>query len=368
MKIKRFQVHHIRLPLKNPWVTAYGVEDSVESVLIKCLSENHEAWVETCPLTTPLYSPETAGSVFQMITQFFGKLVIGKDLEEKNSIYEILKPYRGNSFAKAGVEQCWWALRSLEKGVPLRRLFDGQDRDIPVGVGIGIKPSLDSLIEAVNESIKRGTQRVKLKIKKGWDLVVIREVRRQFPSLRLQVDCNGTYSLDDLKLFKEIDEFGLDMIEQPLYFRDLSDHATLQKEIRTPICLDESITTIRDAEQVIRLGSCKIICIKIGRVGGIFEALQIHDLAEKHGIECWVGSMMESSLGAAINVELSTLSNCKYPNEITTDGKFHTENLTDPPIKFSKPGFVSPSEGTYLNRSINEAFVERLTVAKATLD
>ena len=367
MKIIRFQIHRIKLPLKNSWKTAYGTEDHIESVLIKAFSRDHQVWVETCPLSTPQYSPETALTVFHMITNFFGPIILGKELENQNSIAKLFSSYRGNNFAKAGIEQCWWSLKSMESGQPLRKLFNGGDQDIPVGGSVGIKDSIDDLLKAVTDLVERGYHRVKLKIKKGWDVEVIRAVREDFPILRLQIDCNGTFSLEDCEIFKRIEPFNLEMIEQPLHYRDLADHAQLQKQIRTPICLDESITCLHDVEQAIRLGSCKIICIKIGRVGGIAEAIRIHDLARENGIGCWIGSMIESCLGASVNLELATLPNCIFPNEITTKGKYHQVDLVEPSLELSDSGHITPSAGPYINRRINEELVHHLTLSKAIL-
>ena len=367
MKILCLKVHHIKLPLTSPWKTAYGVEDSTESILIKAYSRDAEAWVETCPLGMPLYSAECAISVFSMIVNHFGPLVMGKDLIESCSISQLFSKFRGNSFAKAGVEQCWWALDSVRKNVPLRHLFDGEDRRIEIGEGFGIQNSIDTLMEKIEDAIKRGISRIKLKICKGWDLEVIEAVSQTFPSLGLMVDCNGGYTLRDLPLFKKLDKLNLDMIEQPLYYRDLSDHATLQNELNTPVCLDESITSFRDTELAIKLKSCRVINIKVGRVGGISEVKSIHDLCTENGISCWIGGMMESGLGAACNIELATLNNITYPNEIAVSGRFHSLDVITPPILPMAGRFLNPSQETYIGKNVDESVIDKITIEKAEL-
>ena len=368
MKILRLQVHHVKLPLINPWVTSYGVEDAIESIFIKAHAKDSEAWVETCPLQAPLYSPESAMTVFCMIVNQFGPAIIGKELNNRGAIFQRLNTFRGNSFAKAGMEQCWWALESIEKNIPLHRLLGGEERKIEVGEGFGIQASIDTLVEKIGRTLQNGSARIKIKIRKGWDVSVVRAIREAFPSLRLMVDCNGSYSLEDISVFKQLDRYHLDMIEQPLYYRDLYDHATLQKELITPLCLDESITCSRDAKQAIRFGSCRVMNIKIGRVGGIFEALVIYDICRENGIPCWVGGMMESGLGAACNVELATLANFTHPSEIGVSGRFHSVDIVDPPLTMgTSAGFITPSTKPYLGRRVNEKIIDEITVQKAEL-
>lgn len=367
MKITCLKIHHVQLPLVEPWTTSYGTENAIESILIKAYSEDSAAWVETCPLTAPLYSPETATTTFHTITRFFGPIVLGKELPDESEITKLLRKFRGNSFAKAGVEQCWWALESTRCGLPLHQLLGGESRKIEIGDGFGVQRSLDQLIRKIELSLSQGARRIKLKIRKGWDLDVIQAVRQTFPDIRLMVDCNGGYSLRDMDVFQKLDRFYLDMIEQPLHYRDLYEHSILQKTLETPICLDESVTCLRDAEQAVTLGSCRIINIKIGRVGGIFEATAIHTLCRENGILCWVGGMMESGLGAACNIEFATLENCQFPNDISVHGKFHTIDIVTPHVDPKSHGTLAPSEGAYIGKVVNEQLVDEITVQKVEL-
>jgi len=367
MKISQLDVHHVQLPLKSPWHTAYGIEETIENLLIKAYSNGAEIWVETCPLKSPLYSPESARSAFQIIVDFFAPIILNKELDNSHSIPKLLNAFRGNSFAKAGVEQCWWALESKEKGIPLHQLIGGKYRDIEIGKGFGIQPSTDILLEKIESAINKGTKRIKLKIREGWDLEIIKYVRDAFPDIRLMADCNGSYTLSDIKLFKEIDSFKLEMIEQPFFYRDFYNHSLLQKELKTPICLDESITCLEDAKQALDMKSCKIINVKPGRVGGISPAIDIHDMCMKRRIPCWVGGMMESSIGTACNIELATLCNFTYTSGITLPSDIHTVDIIESPIEYSKPGIISPSKKPYIGQDVNEEKIEEITLAEKTI-
>jgi len=367
MRIERFDIHQVHLPLSYPWRTGYGADDVVESLLIKAYAPDAEAWVETCPLGAPTYSPETAGGAALMIRDILGPLAVDRELESPATVRTLFAPFRGNSFAKAGVECCWWALEAVRQGVPLRRLFSGKDADVVVRDGFGVQDSVDMLLAKIQGSMAQGHTQIKLKICPGWDLDVLSAVRSEFPEFAFQIDCNGSYSLGDIATLRAFDSFKLEMIEQPLYYRDLADHATLQKQIRTPVCLDESITCLQDAEQALRLQSCRIVNIKIGRVGGIGPALAIHDACQDAGISCWVGGMMESGLGSAMSAEFATLPNCSLPNGIPVSTKFHPEDVVDPPLAFSRPGHIAPAAGPYLGRRVLEDVIEAVTIGKWTV-
>ena len=367
MRIERFDIHQVHLPLSYPWRTGYGADDVVESLLIKAYAPDAEAWVETCPLGAPTYSPETAGGAALMIRDILGPLAVDRELESPATVRTLFAPFRGNSFAKAGVECCWWALEAVRQGVPLRRLFSGKDADVVVRDGFGVQDSVDMLLAKIQGSMAQGHTQIKLKICPGWDLDVLSAVRSEFPEFAFQIDCNGSYSLGDIATLRAFDSFKLEMIEQPLYYRDLADHATLQKQIRTPVCLDESITCLQDAEQALRLQSCRIVNIKIGRVGGIGPALAIHDACQDDGISCWVGGMMESGLGSAMSAEFATLPNCSLPNGIPVSTKFHPEDVVDPPLAFSRPGHIAPAAGPYLGRRVLEDVIEAVTIGKWTV-
>lgn len=363
MIIERLDVHHIRLPLPSTWRFAAGAATAIDSVLVHAFSTDGDAWAETCPLATPTYLPETAASVTATIAHVFGPKIVGRTITDAREFDDILAPYRGNSFAKAGLELAWWALAATTQNVPLRHLLGGGDRPVRIGAAIGIRDTIDDILAEI-AALPEGCPRLKLKIGRGWDLEVVRAVRSAFPALPLSIDCNGAYTLDDIPMFRALDTLELEMIEQPLYYRDLSDHAELQAALITPVCLDESICSITDAVRAIRRHACRIVNIKVGRVGGINAALDIHDRMRDAGIRCWIGSMFESSIGAAINVELATLPNFTLPAAIPPSHTLRQQDLTEPAIEHQQPWSITPTNEAYIGRTVVESRVEAATITK----
>ncbi len=382
MKIRRLDVYHIRIPLISPWKTAYGVEDTVDSVLAKAYADNAEAWVETCPLSKPrspitspqtdepLYSTESAESAYRNIIDLYGPIIIGEALENAERIPSLLNSFKGNCFAKAGIEQCWWALTAAQRKIPLRQLISGNDirneKGVQIRSAFGITDSIDILLKKIGHAVSTGIQDIKLKIKRGWDSDVLKEVTDAFPNLKITVDCNGGYSLDDLAFFKRIDTCCLEMIEQPLPQADLNNHAILRKELETPVCLDESIVYVADAEHAITLKSCQIINIKIGRVGGISHAVKIHDLCQKNGLDCLVGGMIESGIGTAFNIELAAAFNNKFAHGITLPADYHKIELTAPSLSCFKPGIIEFKNQSEM--AVNENVISDITVSKQVIE
>jgi O-succinylbenzoate synthase len=241
------------------------------------------------------------------------------------------------------VEALWWHLQAQIEGRPLHELWGGTRRTVDAGADFGIQDSIDMLLGNIQAAVDRGFKRIKLKYGPGWGLEMLKAVRSTFPRYTFHVDCNSGYTLDDLPMFKEIDQLGLAMIEQPLQYNDVLDHAELQKQLETPICLDESIQSVRDFELALRLGSCRVLNIKPGRVGGLSAAIRLHDMAREAGIPCWVGSMLESGVGAGTLIELATLDNFTYPGDLFPSERFYTEDLTDPPVVLNPDCTLTPS-------------------------
>jgi len=368
MKINRMEIHHVRLPLIKPWRTAYGEDADIESVLIKAYSGDLSAWVETTPLAEPTYCNEWAGGVAHTIERIFAPRIVGRDWETPEQLNEMLDQFRGNSFAKAGCDLCWWALESKRQGVPLRKLLGGKRDEIASGHDFGVEDSIDVLLAQIDQAVRAGYPRIKLKIRRGWDLDVIRTVRNHWPDFTFHVDCNSGYTLDDLDLFKQLDKLNLAMFEQPLGHEDLNDHAELQRRVGTPVCLDESIRNLWSARQAIRLGSCRIINIKPGRVGGLTTSKAIHDLAKDHGIPCWVGGMLESAIGVGILVELATLDNFTYPNDVIASRRLYRRDITDPEVVESRVGVIKASQGPYTDYVPDEARIASQTIRKAVVE
>ncbi len=335
MRIDRIDLFHVAMPLIYPWRTAYGEDAAVHSVLCRMSSGSLEAWGESSPFAAPCYSPEWAGGVFAVCRDWLVPMLLGKTIDSGRDLQAQLGLFKGNPFAKAVLDTAWWSLESKRTGRPLHHLLGATRCEIPVGADFGVMDCVGDLLELVALAVEQRFQRVKLKYRPGWDLPIVRAVRQQHPQLTIHIDCNSGYRLTDLKMFQELDELGLAMFEQPLAHDDLNDHAELQRHVTTPICLDESVAHPRHAEQAIRLGSCQIMNVKPGRVGGLTNALVIHDLCRDAGIPCWVGGMLESATGAAHCVALGMLENFTYPADIFPSSRFYLEDLSDPPLSLT---------------------------------
>jgi len=342
MRIDKLDVYHVAMPLIYPWRTSYGEDYDIHSVLVKATSGDYEAWSETSPIYAPTYLTEGLGAVYHNVTEIFGPHVVGREYDTADEINERLRVFKGNSFAKSALEVCWWTLQSVTTGTPLHRLLGGEPREIEAGDDFGIQDSIDMLLGNIQGSVDSGFPRIKLKVGRGWDLEMLRAVRSTFPDTTFHIDCNSGYTLDDIDFFKAIDPLGLAFIEQPLHYADVLDHAELSKQIETPICLDETIVSVKAAEQAIQVGACEYINIKPGRVGGLTNAIAIHDLCRDAGIPVWVGGMLESAMGASVCVELATLPNFTYPGDLFPSGRFYKEDLSTPPLKLTSRNTFEP--------------------------
>jgi O-succinylbenzoate synthase len=343
MKIDTIEVFYVALPLIYPWRTAYGEDPAIHTVIIKMVSGEYAGWGETTPLRAPTYSPESAMSAYHTITEFIAPLLVGREIESAEDLLSMFAEFKGNPFAKAGPEIAWWNLKAEMEGRPLHELIGGTFRNVDAGADFGVQDTHDMLLEKIQGACDRGFKRVKLKVRRGWDLEMLKIVRSTFPDMTFHIDCNSGYTLGDIDLFKEIDKLELAMIEQPLHHTDLLEHAELQKQINTPVCLDESITSIRSFEWALRLKSCRILNIKTGRVGGLSIAVKLHDMAKDAGIPCWVGSMLESGIGEGILIELATLSNFTYPGDLFPSKFHYRQDLTEPEVILGEDCTYSPS-------------------------
>lgn len=343
MYIDSIDVYYVTHPLIEPWTTAYGSDPVIHSVMVKMTSGNECAWSESTPFLAPTYSPECAFGAYYVASEFLAPLVLHKNFDTAKELNDAMAVIKGNPFAHAAIEIAWWTLQSKITKTPLHTLLGGSDDEVDVGADFGRQPSIDILLERIDGAIKSGFKRIKLKAMPGWDLNMLEAVRGTFPKFTFHIDCNSGYTLNDLDLFKKIDKLGLAMIEQPLFHADIVDHAKLQKVLDTPICLDESITSPYMAEKAIELDACRIINIKPGRCGGLYNAVQINELAKSAGIGCWIGGMLESAVGAGICLELAAMSNMVYPSDIFPSSRFYTEELSDNEVVFSSPGKMKPS-------------------------
>lgn len=366
--IERIELYLVRMPLISPWRTAYGSDDAVESLVVRLFIDDLDGWGEANAFQQPTYCPEYSRGLFDVATRFLAPRLIGRPIGTGNEMQRRFALYKGHPFAKAALDLAWWDVAAKRAEQPLWKFMGGSSPVIRPGEDFGVTDSIDLLLDQIADAADRGFPRIKLKYKQGWDLPMVRAVRKRFPDLTLHVDCNAAYTLDDADMFAELDELELAMIEQPLAHDDLVDHARLQERIRTPICLDESITSPDKARKAVELGACGFINIKPGRVGGITPALQIHDYCLAHGVPCWVGGMLDSGLGAHAAAALATLANMKYPPDIFPPSKFHRQDLATPALALSDELTMTLPDTPGLGCVPVPTRLSEMTVETATLE
>jgi len=360
IQIEAVEMRLIRLPLLEPFETSFGKIDSRLIFLVCLHSDGLTGWGEVVAAERPLYSYETVGTAFHVIRDFLGPALLTEPIKGLADLAKRLVPFRGHNMAKAGLELAYMDLLAQSTQQSLSALIGGTKKQVAVGVSLGIQPTVSQLLDRVERFLSLGYQRIKLKIKPGWDLDVVDEVRRRNPNILLSVDANSAYTLKDSDHLKRLDQYDLLMVEQPLPNDDLVDHAKLQKLIRTDICLDESIVGQRQAAAALELESCRIINIKIGRVGGYSEALPIHDLCASKGIPVWCGGMLESGIGRAHNIALASLHGFTLPGDISASSRYFARDIICPEVTVSD-GTVKVPEGTGLGFEVDIEFIEQLT-------
>ncbi len=367
MRIDAIELFRVGMPLVYPFRTAFGDTDTIESVLVRFESGSASGWGESAPWQYPAYSPECAATQFVVSRDFIAPMLLGQDLSSGNELQDRLATIKGNPFAKAGFDLAWWDLHARQLGKPLWQAIGGVNPVVDAGADFGIMESIDALLEAVQRAVDDGYKRVKLKYRPGWGLEMVDAVRDAFPDTTIHIDCNSAYSLDDVEMFKQLDRYALAMVEQPLAHDDLLDHATLQKAIETPICLDESITSVDKARKAIQISACRWVNIKPGRVGGITNALKIHHLCRDAGVPCWVGGMLESAVGASHCLALATLPNIQYPSDIFPTSRFYKTDLAAPPMKHSAPSQFTASDQPGIGVEPVRDIIDTFTLEQATL-
>jgi len=350
-RIERIELFRVAMELIYPWRTAYGSDDVIETVLVKMDAGGITGWGEATPLGMPHYCSEYTKGTYNVMRDFLAPALIGKEIASAADLQKEVSWVKGNQFAKGGLEEAWWDIYAKSREEPLWKTLGGTGPKIEVGNAMGVVDSIDILLEGIEEKLKAGFKRMKLKFCRGWDLDMLSAVRDAYPDTVLHIDCNSSYTLDDLPMFKKLDKYNLAMIEQPLAYDDLIDHAELQSRIATPICLDESITSPDKARKAAKIKACQWVNIKPCRVGGIANSLEINRICEEAGIPCWIGSMLESGLGTSFQIALATLPNIKYPSDIVTSDRFYAENIACPPIVLSSPSEITassaPGVGSY---------------------
>jgi len=338
--IDRIEMRTVRLPLHEPFETSFGSIDSRLLFLISIQANGLTGWGEVVAAEEPRYSYETVGTAQHVIRDYLAPAMLAQPISSLNDLATRFASFRGHNMAKAGLELAYIDLLAQLTNQSLSRMIGGTRARVPVGVSLGIQSTVAKLLDRVEKHLSDGYQRIKLKIKPGWDIDVVGEVRRRHPQIMLSVDANSAYSITDQNHLKRLDEFDLLMIEQPLNHDDLIDHAKLQSNLKTAICLDESITGPARARQALELGSCRIINIKIGRVGGYSQALLIHDLCFSRGIPVWCGGMLESGIGRAHNISLASLSGFSLPGDISASARYFSRDVIDPEVYVLGDGTV----------------------------
>lgn len=368
MRIARVELTLIRLPLVTPFETSLGRTSEREIILVRVEDrDGAEGWGECVAEERPLYSEEWTHSAWPVLEHILGPMIVAADLDGPESVRTLFSPVRGNRMAKAAVESAVWDLEARRRAIPLWQLLGGTHREIPSGVSIGLKDSVGELLQTIEREITAGYQRFKIKIKPGHDVALVAAVRDRYPNLPLMADANSAYRLDDLAILQELDDYDLIMIEQPLAHDDVAEHARLQKQIATPICLDESIRSAADARHAIELGACRIINVKMGRVGGHAEAQAIERVARIHDVPVWCGGMLEAGIGRAHNIALSTLPGFTLPGDVSASARYWEEDIIDPPVSVTPRGTIVPPTAPGIGFEVRRDRIASRRVRSASL-
>ncbi len=363
MKLESAELIRLELPLKFRFETSFGAQTAKKFVLLTLRGEGLEGYAECVTDPLPLYREETNDTAWVMLENLFLPLVLGKDFANPEALNAVLEPFKGNTMAKATLEMAFWDLWARSLNLPLWQLLGGVKSEIPVGVSLGIQATVGATLETVQKHVEQGYKRIKLKIKPGWDVGVLEAVRAEFPDLTLTADANAAYKLSDLRVLQRIDRVELDYLEQPLAFDDLVDHAKLQTLMETPICLDESIMSAADARKALELGAARLINIKVGRLGGHLEARRTHDVAQAFGAPLWCGGMLESGVGRAHNIHLSSLSGFTKPGDTSSSSRYFETDIVNEALE-AVDGMMPVPQGAGIGMSLNREFLERVTVQK----
>jgi O-succinylbenzoate synthase len=366
--IASIELLEIRLPLVHFFETSFGRTTERRIILVHVVDrDGAEGWGECTAGEGPFYCEEWTESAWAVLKTYLAPMVLGHEVERADEIFSLLKTVRGNRMAKAALETACWDLEAKRAGVPLWKHLGGVQSEIACGVSIGIQDSPEELLEKIQKELDAGYQRIKIKIKPGWDVNILERVRARFPDIRLMGDANSAYQLKDAPLFRAMDEFKLMMIEQPLAYDDMIDHAELQRQIRTPVCLDESIRTPADAEHAINLKACRIINVKLGRVGGHSEAQQVERICRESNIPVWCGGMLESGIGRAHNIAMATLAGFTLPGDVSASARYWSEDIIEPPVTVTEHGTIIAPDAPGIGFEIKRERIESLTVRKEVL-
>ncbi len=367
MKIEAITLRELKIPLVHFFETSFGRTYTRRILLVTLHCDGLEGWGECVAGEDPFYSEEYIDGAWDVIKRYLGPALLGKTLQSGYEVPVLLGRVREHRMAKAALENAVWDAEAQEKSVALWRLLGGTRREITCGVSIGIQDSHEQLLQKIDAELAAGYQRIKVKVKPGWDVEVLEKIRACWPDILLSCDANSAYTLADTDHLKSFDRFKLLMIEQPLWSDDFYFHARLQKQLQTALCLDEAIRSARDAEGALELGSCRIVNIKAGRVGGFSEAIAVHGVAQRFGVSVWCGGMLESGVGRSHNVALSTLPNFKLPGDVSASKRYWKEDIIEPEVEVSPQGTIAVSDKPGRGYELRKDLIEQLTVRKELL-
>ncbi|WP_124727915.1 o-succinylbenzoate synthase [Staphylospora marina] len=366
MRIERVELRRIRTPMRFRFETSFGEETQKETILVSVHADGLAGYGESTAMSRPVYNEETTSTVWYVLERFLIPLLFSREISHPDEVSELFAPIRRHFMAKAALEGAVWDLWAKRQGIPLARALGGEKTAIDVGVSIGIEPTVEQVLRHVDRFLSEGYKKIKVKIKPGFDVKVIESIRKEFgDGVPLMADANSAYTLEHIDVMKELDQYGLIMIEQPLAHDDIIDHAKLQRELTTPICLDESIHTVEDARKALELESCRIINIKVGRVGGLTPARKIHDLCLERGIPVWCGGMLEMGVGRAHNIAVTSLPGFTIPGDTSASSRYFERDITIPAIELSAPGTLAIPDGPGIGYDLDEERVRRITVDHA---
>src|SRR6202048_3803723 len=358
MKVEAVTLREIQMPLVNFFETSFGRTYSRRIVLVTVHCEGVDGWGECVVGEDPFYSSEWIDSAWPTITRYLAPAVLGREFDSAREWVGLFAKVRGHRMAKAGLENALWDAEAKQKRQPLWKLLGGSRHEIACGVSIGIQDSIEQLLDRIQTELAAGYRRIKVKVKPGWDLNVLERIRSRWPDILLSCDANSAYTLDEVEQLRKFDRFKLLMIEQPLWNDDIYYHARLQRELQTAICLDESIRHARDAAAAVETGACRIVNVKVGRVGGFSEARKVHDVCQDNNVPVWCGGMLETGVGRAHNIALSTMQNFRLPGDVSASKRYWAEDIIEPEVEVSPQGTITVSDEPGTGYRISEDFIE----------
>jgi O-succinylbenzoate synthase len=367
VRIRKVTLTRVRIPLREPFRISNGSVSDKESILVRIETDGAEGFGEASPMSGSFYSAETPESTWDALAGTLAPRLLERGVIDLDELPALFADVEGEPFAKAGIDGACWEAAARSKGVPLLELLGGRRRRLASGVAIGIYPTVGELLARVERYVGEGYQRVKIKIEPGWDLEPVEKVRRRFPATPLQVDANGAYTLGEAAVLERLDRFGLVMIEQPLAPEALEEHAELQRRLRTPICLDESADTLEALETILRLGSGRIVNIKVQRVGGLGTARALYDRCAAAGVPCWLGTMPELGVASAQGLHLGTLPNFIYPTDVEASERWFVGDIVEPPITIDRQGWIDLPDGVGCGYRLDRRAIEHYTLQEKIL-